>query len=36
MTYIENAVPIGDVAKVTKRTVAEVEAEAVALDMYIG
>lgn len=36
MTFIENAVPIKDVAAATKKTVAEVETEAVALAMFVG
>jgi len=34
--YIEGSVPLAEVAKVTKRTTAEVEAEAVELGLFLG
>jgi len=36
MTYIENSVTIKEIATVTKRTTAEVEAEAVELGLFVG
>ncbi|MEO7980334.1 MAG: hypothetical protein ABI807_05530 [Sporichthyaceae bacterium] len=36
MTYIENAVTAKEIAVVTKRTVAEVEAEAAELNVFVG
>ena len=36
MSFIENAVPVAEVAKVTKTTAAAVKAEALALALFVG